>query len=251
MLGKKKKISMGMDEGRQPIFGNLSFAASEAYKLLRTNLEFSVPAGERGKLMGVTSSISGEGKSTTAINLAYTYAQTGKRVLLVEGDLRLPTIAKRVKTPIKKGLSNLLAGQCEYREILQKYSAAGNLWLITAGDIPPNPAELLGSARMGAFLQAFSENFDVVIVDLPPVGVVSDALVLSKYLDGMIVVVRQDYVETDMLDDTIRQLQFAGAKILGFVQTGATIQQKAYKKSGRYGYCSDYGYEHAGEARKN
>ena len=248
MFNKKKKVNVGMEEGRQPIFSNLSFAASEAYKLLRTNLDFSLPASDKGKIIGVTSSISGEGKSTTAINIAYTYAQTGKKVLLLEGDMRLPTIGKRVKTPVKSGLSNLLAGQCEYRDVLQKYSAAGNLWLITAGDIPPNPAELLGSSRMGAFLQAFSDNFDVIIVDLPPIGVVSDALIVSKFLDGMILVVRQDFVETDDLDETIRQLRFADAKILGFVQTGATTQQKSYDHD--YGYGHSYDYAQSAETHK-
>ncbi len=241
MKHKKKTRELSLEESSQMICGKLSFAAAEAYKLLRTNLDFSLPDADGCKIIGVTSALSGEGKTTTSINIAYTYAQTGKRVLLLEADMRLPTIGKRVKTELKEGLSNLLIGQSDYRTVLQKYVTISNLWLITAGDVPPNPAELLGSARMEAYMKMFSEQFDVVIVDLPPVGVVSDALITSKYLSGMIVVVRQDYCDRGALNDTMRQLQFADTKILGFVMSGADTQQKAYKRNNYYNH--DYSKE--------
>jgi capsular exopolysaccharide synthesis family protein len=162
-------------------------------------------------------------------------AQSGKKVLLLETDMRLPTVAKRLKVRTKPGLSNLLAGQCGGNEILQKSGLLPNLWVATAGDIPPNPAELLGSKNMEKTLQALGEFFDVIIVDLPPVTAVSDAVIVSKLLHGMIIVVRQDYCDRASIDEAVRQLRFAEAKILGFVMTGANTQTKGYKRYGTYG----------------
>lgn len=212
---------------------NLNFAAAEAYKRLRTNLEFSQPNGSGCQIVGITSSVSGEGKSTTAINIAYTMAQTDKRVLLLECDLRIPTLAQRLRISAKPGVSNLLAGQCNGQKIIQKSGLHPRLWVATAGDIPPNPTELLGSEQMAATLKAMSEIFDVIIVDLPPVTVVSDAAIVSKYTSGMVLVVRQDYCDRDALNETLRQLRLAGSKILGFVLTDSDMQKKEYKRYGK------------------
>ena len=220
-------------EQRKTIGPNLSFAASEAYKRLRTNLEFSLPNGSGSQIVGITSSISGEGKSTTAVNIAYTVAQTDKKVLLLECDLRIPTLAKRLHINAKPGLSNLLAGQCSGQEILQKSGLHPKLWVAAAGDIPPNPAELLGSEQMAVTLQAMSKVFDVIIVDLPPVTVVSDAAIVSRLVSGMVIVVRQDYCDRDALNEMLRQLRLAGSKILGFVLTDSDIQKKNYKRYGK------------------
>lgn len=221
---------MSSAEVQQTIGDNLSFAAAEAYKLLRTNLEFSLPNKSGCKVIGITSALRGEGKSTTSINIAYTIAQTGKKVLLMEGDLRLPTLAKRLRINPKPGISNLLAGQCNGNKIIQNSGLQPNLWVATAGDIPPNPAELLGSEQMAITIKALSELFDVIIVDLPPVTVVSDAVIVSKLVNGMVVVVRQDYCDRDSLDELIRQLRFADSKILGFVMTDSDLQKKGYKR---------------------
>lgn len=226
---------MTPEESRKTLGDNLSFAAAEAYKLLRTNLNFSLPANEGCKIIGVTSALKGEGKSTTSVNIAYTMAQSGQKVLLLETDLRLPTLAKRIRVRSKPGLSNLLVGQCSGNEILQKSGLLPNLWVATAGDIPPNPAELLGSKNMAMTLTALSEVFDVIIVDLPPVTVVTDAAIMSKLVHGMVVVVRQNYCVRGAVDEVIRQLRFADAKILGFVMTGADTQSKNYKRYGTYG----------------
>lgn len=238
---RKKPDMMSAAEMQKTMGDHLSFAASEAYKMLRANLEFSLPNDSSCKVIGITSSLRGEGKSTTAINIAYTIAQTGKKVLLMEGDLRLPTLAKRLQIDAKPGLSNLLAGQCSGNKILQSSGIQPNMWVCTAGSIPPNPAELLGSEQMAVTLKALSDLFDVIIVDLPPVTVVSDAAVVSKQVDGMVVVVRQDYCDRDSLASLVRQLQFAGSKILGFVMTGSTTHNRSYKRYGKvYGeYESD------------
>ena len=229
----KNRDVLTPEEGRKTIGENLSFAAAEAYKLLRTNLEFSLPAGDGCRVIGVTSALKGEGKSTTSINIAYTMAQTGKNVVLIEADLRLPTIAKRLKLHSKPGLTNLLVGQCSGNDVLQKSGLNPNLWVVTAGSTPPNPAELLGSTHFAMTIDAMAKVFDIIIVDLPPITAVSDALIVSKSLNGVILVVRQDYCNRAAAEEAVRQLRFVEAKILGFVMTGADTQSKNYK---RYGY---------------
>lgn len=238
MQNKRKNRNRDMltpEEARKTLGSNLNFAAAEAYKLLRTNLDFSLPGEKKCKIIGVTSALRGEGKSTTAVNIAYTMAQSRGKVLLVEADLRLPTLAKRVHASSRPGLTNLLVGQCSGNDVLQRSGLIENLWVITAGDIPPNPAELLGSANMAATVEALVELFDVIILDLPPVTAVSDALIISKLVDGMLIVVRQNYCDRYAADEVVRQLRFVDAKILGFVMTGADTQKKSYKRYGSYG----------------
>lgn len=243
----KNRDTLTPEETRKTLGANLNFAAAEAYKLLRTNLGFSLPAGDGCHIIGVTSALRGEGKSTTSINIAYTMAQTGRKVLLVEADLRLSTVAKRLQLHSKPGLTNLMVGQASGNEVLQKSGLNPNLWVITAGDTPPNPAELLGSNPMAVTLDAMSKLFEIIIVDLPPVTAVSDALIVSKLLDGMIVVVRQDYCNRAAVDEVVRQLRFVDAKILGFVMTGANAQKKAYKRYGSYGDYKQTGTKESGK----
>jgi len=231
----KNRDMLTPEESRKTLGENLSFAAAEAYKLLRTNLDFSIPAKDKCKIIGVTSAMKGEGKSTTAVNIAYTMAQSYEKVLLIEADLRLPTLAKRVRVQPRPGLSNLLIGQCNGNDILQKSGLINNLWVVTAGSIPPNPAELLGSEQMAVTIKTMSDFFDVIIIDLPPLTAVSDALIVSKLTDGMVIVVRQEYCDRGSVDEAVRQLRFANAKILGFVMTGADTQKKGYKRYKSYG----------------
>lgn len=235
MFAKKNKYRDNLTpaQSRKTLAENLNFAAAEAYKLLRTNLNFSIPDTNGCKIIGVTSALRGEGKSTTSVNIAYTMAQTVGKVLLIECDLRLPTLAKRIQVKAKPGLSNLLVGQCNGNEALQKSGLMPNLWVMTAGDIPPNPAELLGSENMALTLQTMAEVFDVIIIDLPPVVAVTDAVIISKIVDGMVLVVRQEYCDRSAVDEMIRQLRFVQAKILGFVMTGADTQSKNYKHYGK------------------
>ena len=233
----KKKFAyaenLSLEESRKTLGENLSFAAAEAYKLLRTNLGFSLSDNSGCKVIGVTSAMKGEGKSTTSINMAYTMAQNGGRVLLMEADLRLPTVAKRLGLKQKPGITNLLVWQVPGNDILQRTNLISNLWVAAAGDIPPNPAELLGSANMKTTIQTMADAFDVIIVDLPPITAVTDAVLVSKIVDGMVVVVRQNYCDRDSLEEVVRQLRFADAKILGFVMTGADNQKKNYRRYGK------------------
>ena len=235
----KRKAELSLEESRKYLGSGLNFASAEAYKLLRTNLGFSLPVDEgQCRVIGVTSSVAGEAKSTTAINLAYTLAQTSKQVLLLEADLRLPTVAKRLKLKQAPGVSNLLVGQCAGNDVLQESGLIPNMWVATAGNVPPNPAELVGSKRMATAIKAFSKVFDVIIVDLPPVNVVTDALLLNEATDGMIHVVRQGYCDKAALEEAVSQQRFAGTKILGFVMTDADTQEKSYYKKQYGGYGS-------------
>lgn len=230
---------------RQNMIGpKMNFAAAEAYKLLRTNVMFSFAAANENRILGVTSSFRGEGKSLTSINLAYTFAEAGKDVLLIEGDMRLPTMSGRLGIDGKPGLSNVLVGKDSVARSVQEYAAteAGRTVtfdILVSGDIPPTPSELLGSARMSAFMAKMKEQYDLIILDLPPVEAVSDAVVATHLVDGMIVVVRAGHTVRGGLADTMRQLSLADTHILGFVFNGAvaTSGGKYYKKG--Y-YSSDY-----------
>ena len=223
---------------------NLNFAATEAYKLLRTNLSFCLHPGVNAKcaVVGVTSSVQGEGKSTTSINLAYMLAEDGKRVCLVEGDMRAPTFVSRLRLKNSTGLSHVLAGMKTVPEVSKTTELQSNLSVITAGEMPPNPAELLGSERMAQLVDLLREMHDYVIVDLPPITVVADALAVSNVLDGMVVVVEDGVCTRHELSDAMQRLDVIRDKILGFVVTRADSGKGRYgKKYGKYGYGYGYG----------
>ncbi len=239
MAGKKRAGRRNVQQGI--ICEGLSFAASEAYKLLRTNLLFSLPE-KHCHIIGVTSSVRGEGKSTTSVNLSYTIAQSGKRVLLIDADMRLPSVAIKLDLKGAPGLSNLIAGLRSERSCLRQSNQMENWYILPAGDIPPNPSELLGSEKMHALLQHYEEIFDVIIIDLPPVNIVADALVISKWADGLICVVRQNYTDRRALSDCMYQIQKLGSHFLGFVMTDAAVGETGYKSYGKYGKKYGYGY---------
>lgn len=212
----------------------LGFAAAEAYRLLRTNILFALPDEKKCRVIGVTSASSGEGKSTTTMNLAYMLAEAGERVLLIEGDMRLPILAARLHLRYSPGLSNVLVGLNEIKDVLQESGLHEHLQVITSGEVPPNPSELLGMESMNHLVEHLSSAYDFIIIDLPPVTEVSDPLVASKLTDGMIMVVRQDYTNRRALAGAMRQLAYVEARIIGFVLTGADAG-KGKKYYGRYG----------------
>lgn len=209
---------------------DINFWSAEAFRLLRTNLDFSFPDITGCQVIGVTSAVKGEGKSTTAANLAYAIAQTGKKVLLAECDLRLPTLSTMMNLSRKPGFTNLVMGNADGVAVLQSYNGIDNFRVITSGDLPPNPTELLGSHRTEMAMNAMKNAADILILDLPPVNVVPDALILSKYIDGMIVVTRRGFSTKKTLNEAIRKLEFVNAKILGFVMTDTKRQDKYYEE---------------------
>ena len=237
-----------LEQQKAMLCDGLSFGAAEAYKLLRTNLLFAMP-DKPCRIIGITSSVRGEGKSTTSVNLSYTFAQSGKRVLLIDADLRLPSIASKLNIPSKPGLSNLLAGLNNEKSCLMISEYFDNWYILPAGDIPPNPSELLGSERMHALLERYTKFFDYIIIDLPPIDLVADALVISPWTDGLVLAVRQNYAERKALNSCMYQVKKVGAKFLGFVMTDAPVTESSYRRYGKYGghygYGYGYGYESA------
>lgn len=228
-----------MNDSMNMLGSNLNFASAEAYKLLRTNLLFSLTGDKKCHIIGITSSQRGEGKSTTSINLAYTLAEAGKKVLLIDADMRLPTVAQKIDCPNSPGLSNILVGLEKTDNAIIESNLIEGLYILPSGDIPPNPSELLATEKMKKIVDAFVSEYDFVLFDLPPVNVVSDALVISKLTDGMVVVVRKNYTAKREFADAVRKLQFAEVKILGMAITRAGNEGKKYKYS-KYG--DKYGY---------
>lgn len=222
---------------------NSDFSVKEAYKTLRTNIRFSQPEGSCHKLC-VTSALPGEGKSITALNAAISFAEAGQRVLLIDGDLRCPTMARLLIENGTPGLSNILAGMCTEEEAIHK-NRYPNLDVIFSGAIPPNPSELLSCPRMEKLLQSLSDRYDYIFIDTPPVNVVTDACVIASLLDGVLFVVRQNRSERDMVSRGVSQLNIAGGRILGFVLNG--VREDGGK---RYGNYKQYGYyQHGYELR--
>ncbi len=187
----------------------------EAYKTLRTNIQFSMPDGGP-KTMLITSSTPGEGKTTTVANLAITIAQSNKRVLLVDADLRKSSLHRIFEISNLKGLTNILAENVDYREIV-KSNVVDNLDIITAGPKPPNPSELLGSSRARDFIEEAKEEYDYVIFDTPPALAVTDSSILASLVDGVVIVAAYGQATFDGAAQTKAQLERVDAKILGVI----------------------------------
>lgn len=201
---------------------------AEAYRTLRTNIQFSNVDGQL-KTLCVTSSGPSEGKTTTTTNLVETFAQAGNRVLIIDGDMRCPRVHKVFKLSNTKGLTNVLAGQYTLGEVTQV--AGTDVTVMTSGPIPPNPSELLGSQKMKDLIQQLKQQYDVIIIDAPPVGVVTDAAILSTIVDGTILVVASGKTEIDGAKRAKQLLENVGARLVGVVMTMIPVSKKGY-----YGY---------------
>lgn len=261
--GKYGKYSQDKDgaktAGKEPVLvgPNISFAASEAYKLLRTKLQFSF-AGEGGsRVIGVSSAISGEGKSLSSVNLACSMAELGKKVILIDCDMRRPTLAEKLKLQKTPGISSYLTGQSDLMSLRQPCGIEGmedSFQVITAGHNPPNPSELLSSQRMRDALELLRQEYDYVILDMPPVSEVSDAMTVTADTDGTLLVVRENYCDRYILADTVRQFESINAKILGVLvncasENGGKGYYKKYYKKYHHRYGKYYGrspYQDAG-----
>ncbi len=229
---------------------NLEFTATEQYKLLRTNLNFTLPTDVKCPIIGITSSTRGEGKSTTAVNLSYVLAENGSKVLLIDGDLRIPSVAKKMRISGSPGVTDMLMGNdvsmSEFQSLLLE-----NWYILPSGNIPPNPSELLGSSRMATVLESLKEIFDYIVIDLPPVNIVSDAVSISSLITGMIVVIRENYTEKKELERCFRQLKLSNVKVLGCVMNESDNGRKYYGKYKRYKYYKYYKYEYKTHTKSN
>lgn len=241
-MGKaKKQFSANATESRKTLHKNLNFTALEQYKLIRANLDFTLPPDEKCPVIGITSSMRGEGKSTTVVNLSYVFAEKGSKVLLIDGDLRIPSIAKKINIENTFGLADLLRGKGAQRSEFKSY-LLNNWYVLPSGDIPPNPSELLGSSRMENILAQLKEMFDYIIIDLPPVNIVSDAISIANYISGMIVVVREEYTEKKELEHCFRQLKLSNVNVLGCVMNETKSGSNSYGRYKKYKYYKYYKY---------
>lgn len=208
---------------------------SEAYRVLRTNIQYS-SFDNPLKTIVITSSIPGEGKTTTVSNLAITFAQLGSKVLLIDADLRKPHIHKAFGINNHNGLSNILITRDNYKDYINN-SPVENLDIITCGVIPPNPSELLTSNAMKKFIDKTKEDYDLVFLDSPPVGTVTDAAILSTIVDGTILVAASGVVELDAILAAKELLSKVNANVIGIVLN--KLDKKAH---GNYYYYQYYYY---------
>jgi len=223
----------------QDLDPGLKFRIEESYKSIRTNIMLSV-IKNGCKTIVVSSSNAGEGKTTTSINLAISLSQADQRVLLIDGDLRKPKIHHYFSIPNAPGLTNFLSDVANNKsrnaDLFNTVhpTEIANLSIITSGSIPPNPAEILGSELMSEFLKEISKHFDYIIIDTPPINVVSDALPVVRMSDGIIVVIKSNSSTHPELAKTIEALKFIQANILGFVVN--FVENKSNRYSKKYGY---------------
>jgi capsular exopolysaccharide synthesis family protein len=210
-------------------------AASEAYRMLRTNIQFSSISREI-RAVAITSSIPGEGKSTTACNYALSLAETGKKVLLIDCDLRKPTIHRRFKISNATGLTNILLGEATAESTI--CLTAGGLSVLSAGTLPPNPAEVVGSQRMKDFLHEMEKQYDYIVIDTPPLLAVADGQVISSISDGVLLVVESKKTPKDSVLKSKELLTNVHANILGVILNKCEVSNKT-----GYGYYYGYGQE--------
>lgn len=201
---------------------------SEQYRTIRTNLQYASVDNDLQTLL-ITSSTPAEGKSMTTANLAVVYAQQGKKVLLIDADLRKPTVHYTFRLDNLNGLSNLLVGDGHLNQIAES-SSIDNLDIISSGPIPPNPSELLGSKMMQTLINEAKQQYDIIIFDTPPVLAVTDAQILANIVDGTVLVVRSDKTEYEAAIKAKETLEKSSAKLLG------TVLNDVEKKNGNYYY---------------
>jgi capsular exopolysaccharide synthesis family protein len=211
--------------------GSAQSTRAEAMRQLRTNLQF-VNVDRPLRSVVVSSAVPGEGKSTTACNLAIAFAEAGKRVMLIDADLRRPRIAEYMGVEGAVGLTNVLAGQAHLRDVVQPWGDSG-LWLLPSGYIPPNPSELLGSGNMADLLTSLGVSFDLIIIDTPPLLPVTDAAVMATVADGCLLVTR--HAKT-----TVTQAATAGAALtaVGAKLHGCILNMSPAKRASQYAYYS-------------
>ena len=217
-------------------FAEPKHVVAEQFRTVRTNIEFAGAALDKCQIVMFTSSAMSEGKSTVAANVAVTWAQAGKKVLLIDCDLRRPTVHATFRTLNLEGVTSILTGKTKADEVVEN-TFVNDLSIITSGPVPPNPSELLNSKRMGALLDWAREHYGIIVLDAPPVLAVSDVQVLVPKTDGVVVVANMGKTLKGDMRRTVEVLNLAQAKILGSVER---VRAKHGDKG--YGYGYGYGY---------
>ena len=238
-LSKKKKGSEKKATSNEALSDKSKFAIVEAYKSARSNIMFSLSAEDQ-KVFAVTSYSKGDGKSTVSSNLAISFSKMERKVLLLDCDLRRPNLHNIFKLENTIGLSNVIGKMAEFDDVVHR-NVLPCLDVLTSGTIPPNPSELLCSPRFRKLVEHLYEEYDYIIFDTPPIGVVADALLLKDLIAGFVIVLRERSTTHGDVQNLLESLKLADAKILGFIKVGCTGGNKGYKK---YGYGKYYYYQY-------
>lgn len=227
---KKNKNKETRYISRLIAYKNSKSPITERYRSIRTNLEYA-QVDKSLKTIAVTSASPSEGKSTTIANLAVTYAQQGKKVILIDADLRKPSLQQVFRTENVNGLTDILMKKITVTDGIQEVDGIPGLHMIPAGFIPLYPAELLSSQNMTELLERLSEIFDIILIDTPPVLVATDAQIISSICDGMLIVVKSEKTERKALLDAKKNLEQVNSNILGviFNHTEKTVDNSYYK----------------------
>lgn len=234
---KQRSAGFSRDDQKKMLCPDSPFVVKEAYNAIRTNLLFT-QQGEKCPIFIVSSPHANNGKSINSINLAISFAQMGKRTLLIDADMRNPTIHRMFSIPVKNGLSEILAGLTD--SITVSKTDVENLSVLTAGKIPPNPAELLSSARMDKLLEFVKSHYDCVFIDTPPINLVTDATSFALKATGYILVVKSETTDIQDVRIAVNALNNIDAQILGFVFNDANATGKRYSSYYKRGYHSKY-----------
>lgn len=200
---------------------------SECYKMCRTNIHY-LHADDKCKVLVVTSSVPTEGKTTSVVNLAVTIAGSGKKVLVIDADLRKSTIHQVFEIDQSPGLINYLSDSKPLESVLKCHANIELLDILTSGVTPPNPAELLDSAKMRGLIEKVRSNYDYVLIDAPPILAVTDATILSQYADGIILIVASGKTKESDLERSVKHLKDLKIKILGSIITKAKLKKTKY-----------------------
>ena len=218
------------------------FAVVEAYKTIRTNLSFSLPA-TGNKSFVISSSVPSEGKSTTAVNVAVAFSQLGKNVLLIDADLRRPSIHKKLKLVNTKGLYSILSATASFEDCIQNVSK--NLDVLTSGPLPSNPIELIESAALSDLLETLKQRYEYIIFDSTPINIVSDAVSLAPKTDGLVLVVKEGSTRKDDVRRALAACKFANIRVLGTIINDVNPKntKKYYYKKYRSAYRYKYQYK--------
>ncbi len=233
----KSKGPAKAPRSRYVINDNTPFIITEAYKMARTNLIFSLSTANK-KVFYFTSSGPGEGKSTTCVNLAITLANLGSKVVIIDSDLRKPTAHKLLKLNNAKGLSSIVSSQCSINDVCN-INVRPNLDVITSGPIPPNPSELIASSKMATVLDLLTKKYDYVCIDTPPVNIVTDALAFNEITAGCVFVVREGQTTHNAINKALSSIKQTNGKILGIIKVDCNPNGKNSK-----GYMYNYEYEY-------
>ena len=240
-VGASEKVNFRPD---QILNKKSSFAVTEAYKTVRTNLQY-MSNDDGCNIIAVTSSVPGEGKTVTCVNMAVCLAQGGKNVLLIDADMRKPQVSETLNVEKTPGLSDLLAGfvkiNDESSNLCRQKTHIENLDVIASGKTPPNPSELLAGSRLKDLLAKLSEDYDYIMIDTPPTLVVTDSMILKPHINGYLVVVRADVSSTETVKETVSKLRQINAKICGFILNGQKVKTGSrYSRYSRYSKYSKY-----------